>query len=599
MTRPQGVVAITAFAAAIAVTWPAITGAGFSQRDALFTAINQQHLAAALSGRGGLWDSPLAAPIPDGTAQADWVLGQAIVGAPLGWFGVDPMQTYALVAVAGLALTAAAAGWISEALVGRGSWSCFAIVGGLSVVQVAHAQHTNLVWHAVPLAAVACLVRAFHRDDRRAAAAGTALVGVSFQFGLYLGLHATLMAVVVVGAAAYHRRVTPALLGSLGAGAGLSAVMTLPVLARYAAVATRTGAALAPGELEGESVDLARLLAPIPGAPLHAPLEAWWPPLEHAAVDVANPGYVVAALAVVGGVHLLRDPRRSWVWTAVFAAMVVAGVLSLGPSLQFGGHAIGPAPMRALLWIPGVDATRAPARWLAVVFLGAGLLAAVGGRVLISRSRWWYALIPLSLAELTRADAPPPLTVPDAYQLVGSRRDIAAYFESGGPDGCSAKHRLAITLRTGVPAAGGHFARRSTALDAVNRMVHDWPAPAADTFLRASGFRWVLLHPPFPSIPPDARCVDAHAHRLCALPAPAPTPAVRISRARPDGTVILHCADGLRTVDATPWQTRAEVLEGANASFDVPVDRPCELRSTIPVGGAWVAAPTEAVDPAP
>src|SRR5262249_59742573 len=100
------------------------------------------------------------------------------------------------------------------------------------------------------------------------------------------------------------------------------------------------------------------------------------------------PGLVAVALAALALAGLARSSRAEGAAILLYAAiLLVAVLLSLGPSPQIFGHALGvPGPYALLLRIvPGFDGLRVPARFAVVAQLALAVLGGFGAAWLVGR----------------------------------------------------------------------------------------------------------------------------------------------------------------------------------------------------------------------
>jgi hypothetical protein len=487
---------------------PLWTGQVLLAADLEFTLAAMSQIQHGFPGAAML-EAPLSWPFPHGTTQSDWVLGQALLAAPAEWLGIDPLYQHNLVVLLGLWTTAVAVavvgGWLGLDRTAR----VFAgIVGGIGPLQLVHAQHMNLVWHAPVVLGPAALYAGLIRDDRRIAAAGAVVAGLSWQLGVYLGMQATLGAAVLALLAVRARPSRGT--GSIAAIAFVVAVAPMvPVLWTYAAAAGPPGAALPHGEVVLESWDVASSMWPRPvGAqPGHSTFD--WP----------NPGYVAAIAGVAGLVVLWRTGRGRW--TPVLAVGIVASILALGPWLRVAGWT-SPIPGPYLLIDVAVGGSlRAPGRFLAISAVCVGL---VGGRALHGRP-----ILGVLAAVLALLETAPPHAVPwDAAQLepaYAALDDVppGPIFDDAvlGVRDCHARprHALRAQSRHHRPLMGGIWARRLPPLAALQQALAAWPAPTAVARVLQAGAVAVLEHPPIRGEdPPGWTCSRPDGHRLCVAP---------------------------------------------------------------------------------
>lgn len=507
----------------------------FGQWDALFSLVVLDRLQDALLGRGDWREAPLAWPVPHGSTQADWMLGQAVLGLPLRLVDVDALGQHPLLVFLGLLLTAWAFHRVASALLGPGPHTWVAgIVAGLNPMQGVHAQHLNLVFHGWMGLGALLLGAGLARARRGMAFAGALVLVLGGHFGLYLLGHQVLVGVVVAAGAFLagfrDRRAWAAV--AVGGGLGL---LTFVAPARmYLDVAGRYDAWVDADTLVRESWDLARTLALVRFAPLHEGLAALrGVEIPPGTLDPANPGYLALGLAGIGALALRRVGRERWTWGVVGVTLVLALLLALGPDPTWNGRFLGVGgPYRLLALLPGASGLRAPARWLEVAFAALALLSAAGARVLLGTGRLRVSVVAGLLlagiaAEIPRSEAQSRhlLDLPEIYQDLAGRPPgpvFDALMEQTATCTCTQGHRLVSTLVTGRPLAGGRgYARSLEALQTFHVQGTTWPRDPAVSLFRMTGVRYLLQHPPFAGDPPpDATCDLVDGHRLCLLPAP-------------------------------------------------------------------------------
>ncbi len=602
--------------------WSAFQGQVFVQRDSLFATVGLVHLQNVLLGSAALGQAPLAWPFPDGFAQNDWMMGQALLSLPLRLLQADPAYQYGALALLGLLATALACQQAARLLLGAGmhTWAA-GLLGGLNCAQLAHAQHINLVHGQCLVLGLVLLVAGLERGRAGLAFAGGLCAACSFHFGVYLGLQA-MLACAVFGVAALlaGRRAPRVWAGALG-GLFLGLASVVPVLAAYAAHSARFDVWLGPHALINESLDISRLMAPLERVAVHQPLQRFWPrALPPFRMLPANPGYFASLLALFGAWRLWRgraaagDQGRGpgWVWWALAALLLLAGALALGPNLVWMGR---PSPLlgpyRLLLELPGADSLRSPVRWLGLCWCALGFFAAAGlAAVLRSRLRGRtllaLAALGLLLAELPRSEsgALDDIQPGPAYAALARLEGpgaLADLLDNDDGDPFRGQKRIRAMLFHGRPVAGGRFARCYDALKRAGEWERRWPSSEARRFLALIGVRAVLEHRPSRRRPAGAECAPAGEARLCLLqqPLPRPLPLPEEVSERPSGPIIgarwpgnlgrvklgLRCDEGAQQREqAELWQLLAEIR--GQTALDVFLDEPCQGTLQLEPAGA-------------
>ena len=491
-------------------------GVVFSSWDAIFSALFVERLQWSLLSGADWHVGPVAWPLSDSIAQADWMGAQALLGLPLRWLPAHRM--YAALSVLGLFLTALATQRVARALLGPGPHTWIAGVGGgLSCALVAHGPHINLVHHELVVLGGLLLAAGLEGDHPRRAALGGALLALSAHFGLYIGLHAAVVFAVLLLVLFRWRTARWAL-----AGAALGTLTVLPILRVYARAADRYGLWYAQAARMMGSWDMVGSLRPSPFIPLHT---GHTEPLGvNEIISQVNPGYALMALGASGAVLVLvrRTHRRRW--AAVGAVLLVSAALALGPEIQLGTLQTGRmGPHWLLSALPGGRGFRVPSRWLQVTFIANALLAAAALEAL---GRRWPVLAVLAgglvLAELPRVQ-PGPWTVADlapepVYDHLPASLAPLAEVSSVNTVRCSRFRSLAAAASHHRPLVGGAFARRSAELDRVNHLRGGWPSPDAAVFFSDVGVETVIEHPPLRTrghVPAGWRCAEVERHRIC------------------------------------------------------------------------------------
>ncbi len=621
-------------AGVMAACWPwFVPGrAVFGQRDSLFTVLASHHLQQAMLGQRELRTGPLGWPAPLSVTQADFTAGQGLLSWPVEGVGVEPIAAMGVVAFLGVLLTAYAAHRIARALLGPGPHSWVAgVAAACHPIHLAHAQHANLIHHEWTLAGA--LLLGWALIERRAwlSFAGGALLMVAPWFGLYMGLHTGLVAVILVLGAALARVGDRRSWLAAGAGLLLGALAFVPVLSWYAQVGFLFEVFADPDLVARWSWDPATTLAPIQRAPLHRWLFALEPQqLVGQSNNPANPGYVAFGLALLGLARWRRRRGPRWAWWVILAVAVSASLLALGPRIVWRGELTElPGPYRLVDWIPGFYGLKDPVRWLGVAWMATGMLAGLGAWNL---ARWLRRLGPLApalaslaLVALVVAErAEPRWGEPGAMRLDPVYLELDA-IEGFGPlwdnalekapgkraCGCTNGHAYRAALYHGRPLAGGMAARSPDVSRALRRVMMRWPSPDSVALLRAMGVQVALDHDGT-----DVRgvegleCRQVRGHNLCLVaprpPLPSPEAAgvegggavvgLRWSSA-PSGTLELRCGQHGERVSSEVWSVITALRHGQAAAWlDVFFEEPCsEPIQASPTG--WEPLYARADDP--
>lgn len=259
------------------------------------------------------------------------------------------------------------------------------------------------------------------------------------------------------------------------------------------------------------SADLLSLVAP-------SPLHPWWGAASERLGSLAVAPTVERAvflgflpLLLAGcGFWLVRERARFWAGAALLFA-----ILALGPILQIGGHAYPalPLPYRLLQQLPGVNASRVPARFALLVTLCLAVLAGLGLAGLRARfprlrgNRLRAIAVPLLVLALLAEHiaVPYPLTT---VTIAPFYRQLAASTEPGAvlelPFVMTRSTSLFGQTIHGHPIIGGYLSR-PLAYPLLDLPPFNDPAnsrndmvPAADTStgtwsLHLAGVRWIVV----------------------------------------------------------------------------------------------------------
>lgn len=579
----------------------------FTVRDAGFMLVGMDWLQTAVLRGADVWATPLGWPIAFPTTLVDWTLGEALMGLPFRIAGWDPLRVHVAVVFLALLLSTWTAHRIAVALFGRGPHTWTAGVGaGLGPLQLAHAQHLNLVQHQLALGAALLLAGGLVRGSPGLALAGGLLAGGAAHFGAYMGLHAAMVAVVTLLLGALSRAGTPRTWGAALLGLAIASATVIPVLSRYTTASTTYRMHLGLGEVFADSWDPARTFSPTPRATFHDLIPSGAGPTPLDPRDPNNPGFLLAALGVLGLAARYRPQVPVPLRWAPAAVAVFAFLLALGPVVQWNGRATGLSGPTVLLdSILDGAAFRAPSRWLAVAFSGVAVLAAGGlQRALFlvpQRARGVLGVFAVAvlLGETPRAVTGPAsdVGVEPAARLLDDITGEGALYENHGP-ACpyEARQGFYAALFHGRPMVGGIYARAFGDIQDINRVAGSWPAVEAATFLRAVGTRVTYEHPPLRRLPEGTgRCHIADGHRICELdPQQLPAPSVVTEtaagaviglrwRSLPESHAVqIQCAGNSVTTFPRVWALVTRLRGGSGV--DVFLDAPCPSVPTVDVG---------------
>ncbi len=221
------------------------------------------------------------------------------------------------------------------------------------------------------------------------------------------------------------------------------------------------------------------------------------------------PGYIVLLLVAVG----LWRFRRRWAAWAVAALTGFFLWAALGPQIRINGYNTGiPGVFALLIKIPFFQANRYPSRYSVMIFLGLGLLAALGAYALLARVRKpaWRTALAAGLAALIlfeHLSIPLPLSdfrLPRAYAAVvaDGRKDALLDLPVGWRNGFNVFGKSDVIIMYeqwwqtyhGKPILGGNTSRNpqqkfqyfmeNPVIGVLAALQDDRPAPEAD-FARA------------------------------------------------------------------------------------------------------------------
>ena len=344
-------------------------------------------------GLQGLWDAPNFYPYSKTLTYSEHLLGIAAFTAPVQWLSGNPVLAYNLAFLASYVLSGCGMYLLAVSVTGN---RCAAAVAGVAfavlpyrVSQVSHLQVLMCGWMPIALWA---LHRYFSVRSRLALAGFAAAFLLQVLSSLYYLYFLTLPVAVVVGAElvrARRRRVHTAV--EIGLAALIILIVLAPIGANYYSVHSERGLVRTRGEIVHYSADVASYLHADPE------LRVWGGVLPRGRLGASLfPGAVLAGLAAVGlaAGFTRRGPLAGGITPAtrryvrVYLAITLLALLfSLGPEPMAWGRLLwSGGPYEWLLaFLPGFDGVRVPARLAMVVYLGLGVLAAVGAAATLGR----------------------------------------------------------------------------------------------------------------------------------------------------------------------------------------------------------------------
>jgi hypothetical protein len=429
---------------AVAMTWPLATQLSTSVPDLgdpLLNAWIVDWVCHALTHAPlALFDAPIYHPAPDTLAFSEHMTGIALIVLPLHLAGLSALTVYNLALLLGFAFAGYGAFVLARVITGSTSASLIAgVVHAFASFKIAHVQHLQIVWSGwLPLLLAALIV--YRREPR---VRNAAFVGVAFTMNGLTNIHWLLFggfALVMTIASLRPRRWRP-LAGALV----ISSLVLLPFLLPYQRVASTYGARRTTGEAKRMQAAPVHWLVASSRNVIYGDTMKQWRTDERELF----PGIVAIVLAAIGlwsARPLTIAPRRGFrridIAIALFGALTIAvafaGRVKIGP-LSFAGADV-PAVITtilvliriapwvrvrsaeisaAALWvvigfcgslgwnfflhpflfrvIAPFRATRVPARWAAIAYVGIAVLAALGAAKL-TRERRAFAAVLLALA---------------------------------------------------------------------------------------------------------------------------------------------------------------------------------------------------------
>jgi hypothetical protein len=502
------------FFASLAVvhTWPLATApATLSRNDAPDTMLNEWILAwdahQAVHDPLHFFDANIFYPERHTLAYSEFLIGPAVLGAPLLWLGASPVLVYNLLLLAGLTLTA----WTTCLLVTR--WTddraaglvsgCLAGFNAHTLTRLPHLQAIHFEFFPLALLVFDRMLtgdRSHSWRDAGILAVCVALQGLTSYYSLVFTTLALALDFIVRPDAWRHRaaRVVPWLM----VAAAVAGVLLLPFLINYA----RIGEVRLLDEVARDSARWRDYL----NTP--ARVHAAWTARFFGGASALYPGVVAVAftmVALVSGVAV-RDPRARMALAFGFAG----AALSFGPALP--GYAV---LYRVLLPLQGI---RNAARFGYLAIVSTAILAGYGLMVLRQRWRdpaWWPAVIAAVLVAATVDTFAAPIEyvaaapVPRLAKALRGSSAVVAHIPFFTAD--RVFHNAPYLLEsTGNwrPIVNGYSGLVPDSYEAHARAVSHFPAPEAIDALRRIGVTHVCVHDRLLRDWTDDATADAVAH---------------------------------------------------------------------------------------
>ena len=320
------------------------------------------------------WSPPIFFPLPGAISLSEHLLGLSVIATPLQLAGAGPLTAYNTLLLLSYALSAFFAYLLAFRLTGSPLAAAFAGVAfgcaPYRASQIAHIQVLTSQWMPAMLLGMHGYVETGRR--RWLALFGAAWLLQSLSNGYYMLFLPALIVPWIAWFTPWRTAAARKALALAGVWAG-SSLLLVPLLWGYYSVHTSLGLARNLGDIRQFSATLHSF------ARAH-PLLAFWPAGQAASQeDYLFPGATAALLAVAGAVGITRSrsrrsargadlggsegsPAASCILFYGCAALLMFA-LALGP----GGEPDGPPsllrPYTWLLWLPGYDGLRVPARF--------------------------------------------------------------------------------------------------------------------------------------------------------------------------------------------------------------------------------------------
>lgn len=229
--------------------------------------------------------------------------------------------------------------------------------------------------------------------------------------------------------------------------------------------------------------------------------------LPKAVGEALFPGALLALLALFGlGKKSLLADRAFWIF-----AIVIFGIIAFGPVMRLAPSLAIPSPLYLVLYefVPGVQGTRAPARFFVVGMLGLVLLAANGfGSLTKNRSARAQIILTasalgiLTLEYLALPIATVPIEtgaqIPRVYQMLKQQPEgnvLEAPVRVGDIEPITRAIYFSIYHQRALPVGYASFIP-PTQIDFLHTLntALETPSPRAPNLLREFGVRYVIVN---------------------------------------------------------------------------------------------------------
>jgi hypothetical protein len=410
---------------ALAWTWPLVTRISWRiAHDPGDPVLNTWILwwnTQALPFTREWWDAPIFYPMPGALALSEHLAGIAPFAAPLHAAGLTPIAAYNISLILSCWLSAWFAFLLGRRLTGS---TAGGIIAGLAfgfapyrAGQLAHLQVLTAQW--MPLALLS--MHAYLDEGRRRwlALFGVVWVVQALSNGYYLLFFPILIGLWLLWFVDWRgNRHRGFALAATFAGAS---VLLLPGLLRYKAVHDGLGLGRSIEEMRSYSASVVSFVQP-------ARMLAFWPAREGAIPEGdLFPGVTTVALALLGlGALVWRRQLREAVVTrspAVFygCATLLLWWLCFGPASEDASAWAHVRPYTLLMWLPGFDGLRVPARFAMLATLTLSMAAAIAAARLAPRGSWRRLAATAIVGAALLVDGwiePMPLVVPPQRVLI-------------------------------------------------------------------------------------------------------------------------------------------------------------------------------------